>query len=391
MSHETDQHDLLEAIEAANVPESREKTVDPKERLFPCGQCGAKVAFEPGTDALKCPYCQHVTPIDAIDLEIEEQDFRAELERLAATDVVEEHATIKCTACAAEVDRPPHVDAMACPYCDHNIVATATSRKLIRPASLLPFHINRKEATTLFRTWLKSLWFAPSKLKKAAQLDSKLSGMYIPYWTYDSDTLTNYVGQRGEHYWDTERYTAIETGKSVTRTRRVRKTRWYPAAGVVSRQFDDVLVPASHSLPDKHINALEPWDLENLIPYADDYLAGFIAESYQVELAPGFDIARVRMEPIIRQDINRDIGGDEQRIHQMHTEHRSITYKHILLPVWVSAYRWKNKVYRFIINARTGEVRGERPYSPIKIGAVILAGLFMAGAIAVGFMMTKGG
>ena len=143
--------------------------------------------------------------------------------------------------------------------------------------------------------------------------------------------------------------------------------------GRVEKLFDDLLVVASKSLPEKYINKLEPWDLENLTPFEKSYLSGFITEKYQIDLAEGFDIAKKTAEPEIRRMIKRDIGGDEQRIISMNTSYRDITFKHLLLPVYVSAYKYKDKLYQFLVNGRTGEVQGQRPYSWIKITATVVA------------------
>jgi hypothetical protein len=141
-------------------------------------------------------------------------------------------------------------------------------------------------------------------------------------------------------------------------------------------------VLASKSLPRKYANLLEPWDLKNLIAYADDYLSGFRAESYQVGLAEGFEIAKQVMDEGIRASIRRDIGGDHQRIHSVKTQHDNVTFKHLLLPVWMSAYEYRNKIYRILINARTGEIQGERPYSIGKIIFAVLCALAAIGLIA---------
>jgi DNA-directed RNA polymerase subunit RPC12/RpoP/preprotein translocase subunit Sss1 len=343
------------------------------EKQFPCKQCGAKVEFDPGAATLKCPYCNFENPIPQSEEDIEELDFKAFLAKAASGEETVESQTVKCETCAAEVSLDPGVAASECPFCGSNIVKTGGSTKAIKPKSLLPFKVTQKEGREAFRKWIKSLWFAPGKLKQYARSDSKLSGIYVPYWTYDSDTTSYYTGQRGEHYWVTETYTTMEDGKSVTKTRQVRRTRWYPASGVVWNRFDDILVLASKSLPTKYAEALDPWDLENLVEYNDDYLSGFRAESYQVDLAEGFEQAKEVMDDGIRVSVRADIGGDEQRIHSIKTKYEDITFKHILLPIWISAYRFKQKVYRFLVNARTAEVQGERPWSIIKIAMAVLA------------------
>jgi hypothetical protein len=110
-------------------------------------------------------------------------------------------------------------------------------------------------------------------------------------------------------------------------------------------------------------------------------LAGFKSETYHVGLPDGFSLAKEKMEPVIRTDIRRDIGGDHQQISSMNTHYYSTTFKHILLPIWLSAYKYNNKVYRFMINARTGEVQGERPWSWIKITLAVLAGIAIAAGL----------
>jgi hypothetical protein len=159
----------------------------------------------------------------------------------------------------------------------------------------------------------------------------------------------------------------------------VRHTRWTSVSGTVGNSFDDILILASTSLPKKYVDRLEPWDLGNLVAYADEYLSGFRAESYQISLPDGFEEAKKVMAAAIETSIRHDIGGDEQRIQSARTEYRDITFKHILLPVWLSAYRFKDAVYRIFINARTGEVQGERPYSAWKIAGAVLLVLAIIG------------
>ena len=144
------------------------------------------------------------------------------------------------------------------------------------------------------------------------------------------------------------------------------------SSGHVDNLFDDVLVVASKSLPREYVEKLEPWELQNLVPFNESYLSGFKTESYQIDLKEGFDDAKIKMDERIRAAVCSDIGGDHQRIHTLNTIYNNITFKHILLPIWISAYQYKEKVYRFLINGLTGEVQGERPYSWIKISLTAL-------------------
>jgi predicted RNA-binding Zn-ribbon protein involved in translation (DUF1610 family) len=345
-------------------------------RQFPCKDCGGDLVFAPGTNCLKCPYCgaENCIP-DAPPGSVHEEDFRATLANLTDSTDLQDTLTVKCVACGAESQFGSDVVANKCPFCGAAIVATAQSKKQIKPKALLPFLITREQASAAFRQWVASLWFAPSELTRTAER-SGIDGVYSPAWTYDANTDSDYTGQRGDDYWDTETYTDRDAnGNTVTRTRQVRRTRWTYVSGQVTNQFDDILVLASNSLPRKIAQRLEPWDLKNLVPYRDEYLSGFVAESYQVDLPQGFDIARGIMDGFIRQSINQDIGGDHQQIGSVNTRYDNITFKHTLLPIWISAYRYRERVFRFLVNARSGEVQGERPYSVWKITAVILAAI----------------
>lgn len=356
------------------------------QRQFPCRQCGANLVFEPGTTSLKCPYCGTTNDIAPLAEVIEELDFQSFASAgQPAQAETQETLTVRCTACGAETDFTHDVAASKCPFCGAAIVATASSRKQIKPRSLLPFHVTRQQADALFMQWVSALWFAPSDLARVARRTG-IDGAYIPAWTYDSDTFSTYTGQRGDDYWDTEHYTETINGQTQHRTRQVRKTRWWSVSGQVSNHFDDVIVLASRSLPAKYANALEPWDLPSLVPYRDEYLSGFAAESYQVDLVQGFEVAKTIMAGTIEVTIRQDIGGDHQRIDSVDTRYRGITFKHILLPVWISAYRYQERVFRFLVNARTGEVQGERPWSAIKITLLIL---FIAAVIAAIILFTR--
>lgn len=345
--------------------------VDAVEQQFPCKHCGAALEFAPGVDSLKCPYCGTVNDLPSPQIQTNAEDYQAALAELGEQEPSHEVLTVKCPHCGAETTLQPDVVADRCPFCDSPIVAEGASKRKIKPHCVLPFHVPREQAIEEFQRWLSSRWFAPTKLKSQAA-KGKINGLYLPAWTYNTDSSTAYTGMRGEDYYDTETYTTIENGQSVTRTRQVLKTRWWPAAGNVSDEFTDVLVLATDTLPAKYTDPLEPWDLKLSQAYADEYLAGFVAMSYDIDLRQGFDAARQIMSGTIRQSICRDIGGDHQRIISAKTNYENITFRYLLLPVWLSAYQYGGKTYRFLVNARTGEVQGERPYSWVKIIVLVL-------------------
>jgi LSD1 subclass zinc finger protein len=352
-------------------------------KQFPCGSCGAKLEFHPGAASLKCPYCSHENKIPQSADEITELDFYEYFARATEQGDSQEVQTVKCQSCGATSTLQPNISMSHCPFCGTQLQAKAKSSRLIKPGAILPFKITKNKAMEQFRDWLGGLWFAPSGLKEQATKEGGIKGMYIPYWTFDAKSTTWYDGERGEDYYETERYSENDDdGNSVTKTRQIRHTRWYHASGTVWQNFDDVIVQAGRSLPPEIIDELEPWDLQQLIPYQDAYMSGFQAEAYQVDLGDGFERAKHEMDDAIRTTVAADIGGDQQRITTVRTQFDGITFKHILLPVWISAYKYGDKSYRFLINGSTGEVQGERPWSVAKIALTVAASIIVLILIA---------
>lgn len=358
---------------------------------FQCQGCAAKLEYAPGTKELVCRYCGTKQSIpeapeaaagqSAEAPAIREQDYASAISQVESEAVTEEKLVAACPTCGAETTLGANVVSTLCPYCGSQISGAKASKRQIKPQAVLPFQIKKDEAQKRFKSWVGGLWFAPSALKSQAKAEA-LQGVYTPYWTYDSEVTTPYQGQRGDYYYITETYTEVENGQTVTKERTVRHTRWSYASGIVHNSFDDVLILASGSLPKKQAVELEPWNLDALLPYREEYLAGFKTECYALGLKEGFATAVPIMMETVNHSIRRDIGGDEQLISNAAPEFNDITFKHILLPVWLTAFRFQNKVFQVLVNAQTGEVQGERPYSWIKITMAVLAGIALVGGIA---------
>lgn len=341
-----------------------------------CKGCGGVLKFAPGTTSIVCPYCGAANEIEGakIAYEPEEIDYEKFLRNGLQLEEKQTVTTVKCTGCGAECSLKPNVTSDECGFCGTSLILQSGSTStILKPKSILPFKVQQKEGVGLFEKWLSGLWFAPNDISQSRPAE-RLKGLYIPYWTYDSYTYTDYTGERGDDYQVSETYTDSEGN---TQTRMVTKTRWYYVSGHVEDDFDDVLVAATNSLPREYVQNLEPWDLDSLLPYNDQYLSGFQTENYQVDLKQGFEFGKEIMQGQIANHVRSHIGGDHQRIGNMDTKYTKITFKHILLPLWICSYRYNDKIFRFMINARTGEVQGERPYSWIKIMLAILAVLLL--------------
>jgi DNA-directed RNA polymerase subunit RPC12/RpoP len=358
---------------------------------FPCPACGADLRFDAASGGLRCAHCGHADPLDAPASPWRvaasapvEQDFAAALATDLPGDAYGETRLVACTSCGAQIELDDTVQGTACPFCASPMVTAAGMHRAIRPQAVLPFAVPEPDAHAALRRWLGGLWFAPSGLARFARKGRRMDGIYVPFWTFDADTASRYRGERG---------TVVHRQQSVVRNgqhthQTVAEVRWRPVSGAVRRAFDDVLVLAATSLPRRFTDALPPWDLSQLRPYAPEYLAGMRAEAYTVDLRDGFVLARAAMDRQIERDVRFDIGGDRQRIAHIDTQVANVTFKHVLLPIWIAAYRYGGRSYRIVINGQTGRVEGERPWSVWKIALAVLAALIAAAAF--GFVASNG-
>lgn len=363
-------------------------------RIFPCDGCGADLQFRIGDQVLACEFCGHVKEIEVPDdADVVEQDFHEMLERLR--DWREDEAQrqiesgdeelsgdsttrneLRCDSCGGNVEFIGTLTSTHCPYCGSPVQlekAHKCREHRIPVDGVLPFQIDRVHAKKNLKQWVESRWFAPNDFKKRGA-DGKFNGVYLSYYTFDSMTYTAYSGQRGEHYWVT-----VGSGKN---RRREMRTRWYPASGRFQRFFDDVLVLANTGLNRKFMLALEPWPLLKVVPFNQQMLAGYMARTYDMELDHCFGEAKERIDSALYSEVCQRIGGDTQRVHSVDSNYEAITFKHLLLPVWLLAYRYHDRTFQVFINAASGEVQGQRPYSAWKIAFAVITGLAIAGVIA---------
>ncbi|MGB7268896.1 MAG: TFIIB-type zinc finger domain-containing protein [Albidovulum sp.] len=355
------------------------------EQHFPCPSCGADLRFAPGEGQLICDHCGHAQALTSARIagSIPEIAFREGVEAALPEADTETRQLSRCPNCGAEVAFDATVHSADCPFCATPVVVDPGLTRRIRPKGVAPFVLTEPEARAAMADWLGRLWFAPSSLVEYARKGRTLDGIYLPFWTFDANTASRYSGRRGTTYYVTQSVTVRDAkGRTRRENRQVPRIRWTAVSGHVARFFDDVLVLASRALPAKYTNALQPWDLSRLEPYQPEFLAGFRSETYTVSLDEGMAEARGYMDRMIERDVRFDIGGDRQEVQAINTEVSAVTFKHILLPVWSAAYRYRGKSYGFVVNGQSGKVEGARPWSWVKIAfAVVLAAVAVGGAI----------
>lgn len=353
-------------------------------QVYLCSGCGGNMEYDISSQKLKCPYCGIEEDIQSDRTLVKEYDFSEVAQREASSEWDNEVSVVKCDACGAETVVEKYQTALYCGYCGSSHVLESKQSSGIKPEGIIPFKVDEYKAKEGFNNWIKNRWFAPNKLKQLYESE-KLISVYVPYWTYDTNTYNSYTAQGGEHYY----VTVKRDGKDV----REMRTRWHFVSGSFDMFFDDVLVNASKNYNDSLMIEAEPYNTREVEPYKPQYISGHTAERYSKGVIECFDIAKEKIYPDLESQVRSKVlqRYDEVNSIRINTEYSDVKYKHILLPLWTAQYDFKGKKYRYMINGQTGEVSGEAPISPFKVALLIIviilaviAGLYFTDNLPVG-------
>jgi len=339
------------------------------------------MVFDAESQHLKCQYCASEQPIDDVMDEPVEHPLDGlddDLDRMQ--DWGTEQQAIHCEACGGETLIPAGQTTSTCVFCGSPKVLLQEQFRSIRPESVIPFQLSRDEAQRSFAAWKKKRWFLPNEFKKM-NVSSQLNGIYIPYWTYDTDTYSVYSAEVGVYHYRTVTRTRVVNGKTETYTETERYTVWHSTRGDYDRVFDDILIPASGHYDDALLEKLGDFRLRELHAYKPEYLSGYISELYNVTRDEGWERAKREADDTLDAEIRRRIGGDEIRNLRIRTSYDHVTYKHLLLPVWNANYHYKTRTYYYMVNGQTGTVSGHVPRSAAKITLFTLFCLGLAGLV----------
>lgn len=338
-----------------------------------CAACGAQAEWNPSKQLLVCPFCGTATPfsVDATSGALVENDLAKALRDLPdeARGWLTDKRTVQCQSCKAVSVFDPERVGQNCQFCGSpSLVDYKEIKAPIRPQSLLPFKISESNVREQIRRWYASKWLAPGKLKTRALVD-QVRGVYIPYWTFDAQSVCPWEAEAGHYYYTTETY---RDNQGRTQTRQVQHVRWEPASGVVEHFFDDEPVPGTRGVSQALLRQIEPFATKELVPYDTAFLSGFIVEHYQIVLLEAAQASQDAMTEKLRAMCAGEIPGDTYRNLEIHPTFSGRTFKHILVPVWLLSYLYGTRTFQVVVNGYDGRMAGQYPKSPWKIAFLVL-------------------
>jgi hypothetical protein len=333
--------------------------------LRKCDACQAPTEFDPAAGALRCPYCAAERAIP--------RDPGVPLHPLSAARTLSQRVPVE------------GVRGVVCRHCGATASPLAAAERIesLAPAEgIVPFAITKAKAKELFSQWIAGLWFRPSDLRRYARLTA-LRGVYVPTWVFQASAYSSWTAEAGYHYDEEE--TVEVDGR--TETRQVQRTRWEDVSGERSGAYAELAVSASKGLKPQEITGLEPFELARAAAvFVGDFLAGFEAETHALTVEDCWPVARRRIESEEEAACARDVPGDTHRSLQVQTTTSDEAFQSALLPVYIAAYDYAGKVFRVLVNGRTGRVEGEAPLSAWKITFFVLA-LLLAGLALYAFVI----
>ncbi len=342
----------------------------------PCTSCGSPLE----ANARFCPACG--LPLD------EEKPSALRKGTDQSIGAMPNH-TFECKNCGSQVATSVDQRSYVCPFCDSSYVTEIAKRVSgrQRPEFVIGFAITREQAQEKYFKWLKkNSWFRPGDLAAKA-VSERQKGVYLPFWHFSMDAQSRWAARIGEYWYRTETYTTRDSkGKTVTRTRQVRETEWFPLQGQHRHYYSGFLVPATVGVSIKEAAAIQPFQLTSLSRYRPFFLAGWMAEEYSIEKKEAILEAKKEFANREREAVRRFLPGDTSSNLQVSSHFEVTGSDLILLPIHVLSYRYRDQVFRFLVNGQTGKVVGEKPISKQRIAILVAFLVIVLIAVVLAFV-----
>ncbi len=355
----------------------------PSER-FRCPACGADMAHSAMPGGLVCSRCGHTENGCIQDTDVVGFDFSAAENDPSRQNWGVPVRTLICPGCHGRMVAAAIDSIQSCPFCGTSPIVDSDEAPGIRPDDFIPFNVDEAAASRKRSEWIAKCRLAPSSFKRA-YVSGPLKGVFLPYWAFNATVKASYVGQTANSYTDTEMSTVSVSGHTEVKPSKVKKLRWRFVSGSLDRNFTNVIYSDVEQLDQKTLARLEPYKLNELTRFAPKNLTGYVAAHAKNGLSEMWQRALAYMGGTVREQVRHTVkrGGDALGAVNTRAEFGDVSFKQWLLPLWIGAYRYKNRIYHVYINGQTGFTFGTSPKSLLKIGLFVLA----ASAIAALFVL----
>ena len=324
---------------------------------YKCPCCGGAIAFDSTLQKMKCPYCDTEFEMETL------ASYDSELKKEQTDDMRWESATgaewqegeaeglrsYVCKSCGGEIVGDANTAATSCPFCGNPVVMMGQFSGNLKPDYVIPFKLDKKAAKEALNKHYGGKKLLPKVFKDQNHID-EVKGVYVPFWLFDADADANI------------RYRATRVRSWSDRDYIYTETSFFSVIRSGSIGFERVPVDGSSKMPDDLMESIEPFDFSEAVDFQTAYLAGYLADKYDVDAEQSIGRANER----IKQSTADAFASTVQGYVSVTPEATGIRLqngraKYALYPVWILNTNWKGKKYTFAMNGQTGKIVGDLP------------------------------
>lgn len=324
---------------------------------YKCPACDGALSFDSGLQKMKCPYCDtefEVAALQEMDEVLRHEGtsdytWQSQPETLWSEDETQNLRSFVCNSCGGEIVGDENTAATRCPFCDNPVVMSGQFKGELRPDLVVPFQLDKEQAKAALKKHFGKKPLLPRLFTAQNRIES-IQGIYVPFWLFDTDAEASIRYKAARiHTWSDSNYIYTRTSYySLLRAGRI--------------GFDNVPVDGSSKMSDELMESIEPYDLGKAVDFQTAYLAGYLADKYDVTADDSKPRANDRIRTSTEQAFAATTAGYATAI-AVNTDIRlnGGRVRYALLPVWILTTRWKDKAFTFAMNGQTGKLVGNLP------------------------------
>ncbi len=361
---------------------------------YKCPACGGALEFDTATQKMKCPFCDSVFDVSELQQKDEVLDTQqADMGQQPQQDEFNWDSTagqqwgsgetdnmsvFVCKSCGGEIVGDENTAATSCPYCGNPVVMSGRLSGMLKPDFVIPFKFDKKSAKEQLKSYVSSKKFAPKTFKSENKLE-EIKGLYVPFWLFDSNinASVQYEGTT-VRTWRDSKYQYTETS-------------YFDIYRQGNMSFMNIPVDGSTKMPDDLMESIEPFNFGEAVDFQTAYLAGYLADKYDVDMQASIPRANERIKHSAEDTLRGTVQGYSTVVPRFSSvQLLSGTAKYALYPVWILNTKYKDQNYTFAMNGQSGKFIGNLPVDKGKLAALFAGVSVAAGALAYAIMLLLG-
>lgn len=348
---------------------------------YKCPACGGTMEFNSSSQKMKCPFCDTELDVDEYQNRMHGQENEGSVVdtewKSMGTGQWQDEETAgmrvySCASCGGEIIADETTGASVCPFCGNRVVMKGQFSGDLRPDCIIPFKLDKKAAKQAYQKHISGKKFLPKVFKNENHID-EIKGVYVPFWLFDADVNADIT-------YNAEKVRSWQSGNTEYTERNLFHVR--RGGGI---RFQHIPADGSNKMDDKLMESIEPFHVKDAVPFNPAFLAGYMADRYDVTVNECIKRAEERIRKST-EDNFRETVKNYDAVHplQSNVNIMQAEYQYVLYPVWILNTSWQGKNFIFAMNGQTGKMVGDLPqddkavWRSIGMKSVLIAAILYA-------------